>query len=327
MDSTEIGARARAVEWPTVALIAATYAVWFVAGTWLYGVAPLAALVVLGFAVAIHSSLIHECLHGHPTRNAALNELLMALPLGLVWPYRRYKAMHLRHHFDERLTDPFDDPESYYRAAFQHATLPAWFQAVLRINNTLLGRMILNPLLGSVGLVLADGRAALAGDRAVIDAWLRHLAGGALVVLVVVTVFPVPFWLYLLVPAWLGQSIIALRTFAEHQWSETPGGRTIIVERSPFAFVFLYNNLHVVHHALPTVAWYRLPALYRERRAEWIARNGGYVFPNYTALARQWLFAAKEPVVHPAWRRDADDIGRRPAEDGRAAGKRLRMMS
>jgi fatty acid desaturase len=39
------------------------------------------------------------------------------LPIGLVWPFRRFKALHLRHHADERLTDPFDDPESYYLGA------------------------------------------------------------------------------------------------------------------------------------------------------------------------------------------------------------------
>ena len=32
--------------------------------------------------------------------------------------------MHLRHHADERLTDPFDDPESYYQALWQHDELP-----------------------------------------------------------------------------------------------------------------------------------------------------------------------------------------------------------
>lgn len=305
------------VEWRTAILIAATYVVWFAAGVWLYPAMPVIALIVLGFAVALHSSLIHECLHGHPTRNAALNELVMSAPLGLVWPYRRYKTMHLRHHFDERLTDPFDDPESYYRAAFQHERLPGWFQAVLRVNNTLLGRMILNPLLGSFGLFLADGKAILAGDREIIDAWARHLAGVALVVAIVWLTFAVPLWLYILVPAWLGQSIISVRTFAEHQWAEASGGRTIIVERSPLAFFYLYNNLHIVHHTLPTVAWYELPRLYRERRAEWVARNGGYVFSNYTAIVRQWLLTPKEPVVHPVLRRTPDDGGGADTAAGR----------
>jgi fatty acid desaturase len=293
-----------AVEWPTVAVAAACYGVWLAAGIWLYQAYPFAALFVLALCCALHSSLVHECLHGHPTRKAALNEALVFLPLGLIWPYRRFKTLHMKHHADERLTDPFDDPESYYHSLWHMETLPDWFQAVLRVNNTLAGRMVLNPLLSSIGLILLDVRAIRAGDKSVLDAWLRHLAGAAVVLAVVVIGFGIPLWLYLLVPCWLGQSIIAIRTYAEHQWHETPEGRTIIVERSPLAFFFLNNNLHLVHHKHPTAAWYRLPALFKARRAEWIAMNGGYVFGSYWALARSYLFKPKEPNVHPALHRE-----------------------
>ncbi len=80
---------------------------------------------MLGVLLAMQSSLMHEAAHGHPTRKAWINELLVGLPIGLVYPFRRFKALHLRHHADERLTDPFDDPESYYRALWQHEELPA----------------------------------------------------------------------------------------------------------------------------------------------------------------------------------------------------------
>jgi fatty acid desaturase len=294
----------RAVEWPTVAVAAACYGVWLAAGIWLFPTYPFVALLVLGLCCALHSSLVHECLHGHPTRNAALNEALVFLPLGLVWPYRRFKSLHMKHHADERLTDPFDDPESYYHALWHLETLPGWFQAVLRVNNTLAGRVVLNPLLGSLGLVLMDVRAIRAGERNVLDAWLRHLAGAAIVAAIVMVGFGIPLWLYVLVPCWIGQSIIAVRTYAEHQWHETPEGRTIIVERSPLSFFFLNNNLHLVHHKHPAAAWYKLPALFKARRAEWIAMNGGYVFANYWALARTYLFKPKEPNVHPALHRE-----------------------
>ena len=121
----------------------------------------------------------------------------------------------------------------------------------------------------------------------------------------------------MLVPVWLGQSLISVRTFAEHQWSERPEGRTIIVERSPLSFLFLNNNLHFVHHKSPTVAWYRLPKLFRDRRDEWVRMNNGYVFPNYFALLKAYAFKAKEPVVHPVLRR-APEAGRafRPRVQG-----------
>jgi fatty acid desaturase len=299
-----VRAGVRAVEWPTVALAAACYSIWAACGIWLWSVMPVAALIVMGAMVALHSSLVHECLHGHPTRKAALNELLVSLPLGLVWPYRRFKTLHMKHHADERLTDPFDDPESYYHALWAHEAMPRWFRFVLAVNNTLAGRIVLNPLLGTFGLLAMDLRLMRRGERGVMDAWARHLAGAAVVVAIVHYGFGMPVWLYALVPCWLGQSIIAVRTYAEHQWHEDPQGRTLVVERSPLAILFLNNNLHLVHHKLPTAPWYRLPQLFAQRREEWLALNGGYVFANYWALIKAHLFKAKEPVVHPALRRD-----------------------
>ena len=35
-------------------------------------------------------------------------------PLALWIPYESYRISHLMHHRDDRLTDPLDDPESYY---------------------------------------------------------------------------------------------------------------------------------------------------------------------------------------------------------------------
>lgn len=310
--------RSARVEWPTLALIAACYAAWFASGFWLWTGYPLVAVAVLTLTIALQSSLMHEASHGHPTRKANINELLVGLPIGLAFPFRRFKALHLRHHADERLTDPFDDPESYYRALWQHEAFPRWFQAMLSINNTMIGRFMLGPALATVGFFITEAKAAARGDHGVRRAWLHHAIGLAVVVPVILFVFDMPLISYL-VPAYLGQSILSVRTFAEHQWSERPDGRTIIVERSPLALLFLNNNLHLVHHKLPTVAWYRLPKLFRERRAEWAAMSGNYVYPGYFALLKAFAFRAKEPVVHPVLRR-APEAGRafRPRVRGRS---------
>lgn len=307
------------IEWPTVILIVACYAVWAAAGFLLWPDYPIAALAVLALTVALQSSLVHEVLHGHPTRNAQINEAFVFLPVGIVWPFRRFKTLHLRHHADERLTDPLDDPESYYRALWHHEELPGAMKALLRINNTMVGRFVLGPWLSIIGFFIDDAKLLKAGDRVVRQAWLMHLAGLAFVVPIVTFGFGMPLWVYLLVPVWLGQSMIAIRTFAEHQWSEHPEGRTVIVERTPLSFLFLNNNLHFVHHKSPTIAWYRLPRLFRERRDEWVRMNNGYVFPNYFALLKAYAFRAKEPVVHPALRR-APEAGRafRPRVRGRS---------
>jgi fatty acid desaturase len=292
-----------AVEWPTVILIISCYAAWAFAGLVIWPAYPIVALLLLGFIIALQSSIIHEVLHGHPTRNGRVNEAFVFLPIGIVWPFRRFKAIHLRHHADERLTDPFDDPESYYQALWQHDELPAAMKFLLRINNTMLGRLVLGPWMACIGFYLADLKPIREGDRPIRVAWALHLIGMAIVLPVVAYGFGIPIWLYVLVPVWIGQGLISVRTFAEHQWSERPEGRTIIVERSPLSFLFLNNNLHFVHHRNPTVAWYRLPKIFRDRRDEWVKMNHGYVVPNYFALLKAYAFKAKEPVIHPALRR------------------------
>lgn len=309
------------VEWPTLALIAACYGLWLAAGLLVWPAYPIAALALLALTIALQSSLVHEVLHGHPTRNARLNEALVFLPVGLSWPFRRFKALHLRHHADERLTDPFDDPESYYQALWKHQTMPGWLRGLLRFNNTMIGRLVLGPWLSAIGLAIGDIRLVWAGDKAVRLAWLLHLAGLAIVVPVVIFGFGMPLWLYVLGAVWPGLALISIRTYAEHQWSEDPEGRTIIVEKTPLGFLFLNNNLHFVHHAMPTVAWYKLPKLFRERREEWVRMNKGYVFPNYLAMVRRYAFKAKEPVVHPILRSTAECGGAAVWHQQRMASK------
>ncbi len=297
------------IEWPTVGLIFGCYATWVATGIYIWPTYPVTALIVLGVVLAMQSSLMHEASHGHPTRTGWLNELLVGLPIGLFYPYRRFKSLHLRHHADERLTDPFDDPESYYQALWRHDELPSAMKILLRANNTMIGRFIIGPPLATIGFLLNEIRPLGEGDRALRRAWLVHWIGLAFVLPMVTYGFGMPIWLYVLGPVWLGQSLISVRTFAEHQWSERPDGRTIIIEKSPLSLLFLNNNLHLVHHKSPNVAWYRLPALFRERREQWIAMNNGYVFSGYFALLWRYAFRSKEPVVHPLLRR-APDPGR-----------------
>ncbi len=68
------------------------------------------------------------------------------------------------------------------------------------------------------------------------------------------------------------------------------------------AFLFLNNNLHVVHHMHPRMPWYRLPGLYRANKARYLGRNGGYRYDSYAEIFRRYLFRAKDPVPHPLWK-------------------------
>ena len=293
----------REVEWPTLGLLAGCYALWAAAVFWLPGVSLWLAVPVAGWAIAQHSSLQHEAIHGHPFRDARLNAALVFPALALVIPYARFRDTHLAHHQDAILTDPYDDPESNFMAERDWASIPRWLRAVLRVNNTLAGRLLIGPVVGQAFWLLSDWRLARKGDRAVIRGWLWHLPAVALA-LTLVLISPMPVWAYL-AAAYLGLSLLKIRTFLEHQAHEKARGRTVIIEdRGPLALLFLNNNLHVVHHMHPRVPWYRLPELYRANRARYLGVNDGYRYGSYAEIFRRYLWAAKDPVPHPLLRRE-----------------------
>ena len=297
----------RGDERPTWVLLAACYATWLAATAGLAAGSEIVAVLCVVpaiLATALHASLQHEALHGHPTRSALLNEALVFPAPGLLYPYRRFREMHLRHHDDARLTDPYDDPESWYLAEADARALAGPLRWALEANRTLLGRMVLGPWLGAAGLATADLRALRAGAPRIAGAWARHAAGVGLVLawLVASGVNPV---LYALAVAWPAASLIYVRTFIEHRAAEAPGHRTAVVEAGWFwSLMFLNNNLHAVHHAEPNLPWHRLPERWRARREAVLARNGGHRVPGYGVVFRRWLLAPREPLVHPFRRRE-----------------------
>ena len=287
-------------EWPTVAMMGLCYGVWFAAGLYIWPTYPIICLLVMSVTAALHSSLQHETLHGHPTNKAWINELLVGiLPLAPAYPFRRFKALHLRHHHDERLTDPYDDPESYYMDGRKWDEISAPLKFVLTINNTMLGRVVIGPVLMVWGFIATEIKLAIAGDRKVITAWALHIAGLVVLGAIMQSAFGLPFWLYVLTSGYLGMSIISVRTYCEHQAAGDINHRTVIVENSPLSLLFLNNNLHLVHHKAPTMPWYKLPALMRDKRADWVAMNNGYVFGGYLDIFKRFALKGKEPLVHP----------------------------
>jgi len=146
--------------------------------------------------------------------------------------------------------------------------------------------------------LLTEARVVRARDGDARRAWALHGTGVIAVAAIVHFGFGMPAWAYL-GAAYLALSLLAVRSFCEHQWAEAPRGRTVIVERSLLGLLFLNNNIHLVHHTHPGLPWYALPAAYRARRDEWQAINGGYVFRGYGAVMRAFGWRAKEPVVHP----------------------------
>lgn len=90
------------------------------------------------------------------------------------------------------------------------------------------------------------------------------------------------------------------RSYAEHRFADHHHERTAIVENSPlFGPLFLYNNLHVLHHQRPGMPWYRIPRLYRRHRNLLVSINGGLVYDGYLDVARRFLLTSHDDPRYP----------------------------
>ncbi len=295
--------RRGAIEWPTLLLIIGVYAGWF-AVTATYGHWPLVLIApIVIVLVTLHGSLQHEIVHGHPTRWGGINRLLGIIPLSLWLPFERYCQTHRVHHIDDRLTDPLDDPESYYWTPEDWARVDPVTRFFLDLQQTLAGRIIIGSF-WSVGRFLrGEARALVAGAPGVRRAWLEHLAWCVPVIAWLVCVCGMPLYLYLLVMVLPANGIQLIRSFAEHRALPSARERIAIVERSwILGPLFLFNNLHSLHHESPGIPWYEYNARYREQRQRLIAENGGLVYRGYFDVARRFLLRPHDSLPHPTGR-------------------------
>ena len=327
----------RRLEIPTLGIALAIYAGFFTL-TWFFQKLPLLlAAPLCALVLAWYASLQHETIHGHPTSSPRINSMLASLPLSLWLPYPVYREIHLRHHRyrGRHLTEPIVDTESYYRRPGTLARVGRFQGALYRANCTLLGRLVLGPALAIHGIwaaqlrkpVPAGGSLAPAGGslagrsvagrsvggamgqlksapRRTTGVLLGHLLGVSVVLAWVVGVCHVSLLVYVGLVVYPSISIIKLRSFIEHRAADDPDRRTVVVEAGPFwGLIFLYNNLHIAHHAWPTLPWYRLPRLWREMRASVIQSCGPEAKlvwqGGYLELFRAYLLRPAIPVEHP----------------------------
>ena len=289
----------RRLEWPTLGMMLACYAVWGI-GVSLWSTSAPLSIALTAVAIAQHSSLQHEVLHGHPFRNQWLNEALVFPALSVFISYLRFKDTHLQHHFDPTLTDPYDDPESNYMEPAVWAQWPLLIQILCRVNNTLAGGVVLGALLGTARFLWQDAQRIARGEARIWQSYGLHLGGVALA-LGVVSMLGMPIWAYL-IAAYLAASLLKIRTFLEHRAHEFSRARTAIVEdRGPLSYLFLNNNFHAVHHCMPNLAWYDLPRIYADKIEFFQRRNEAYVYRSYGQIFLRYLFRAKDPVPHPVW--------------------------
>lgn len=285
---------------PTLLVAAAIYAGWlFLLASHRYVpwwiTAPLA-----GYIVQWHFSLQHEAIHSMRGIPKWLRRALVWPPIGIWFPFELYRRSHARHHRNDHLTYPGEDTESYYHEEEDwedYGRLSRW---LLVVNQTFLGRLFIGPFLRTPHFFIEEVGKILGGDLANLGIWVRHLVGVTLTLLFVAEIFDMSALRYLAEFVYPGLMLGMMRSFTEHRWGEQPGERTAVVESNwVFGLLFLWNNLHVVHHAYPTLPWWKVPRVWRQHRERIQAHNGGFVFKGYGEIARRWLVKPNFIPIHP----------------------------
>lgn len=291
MDQGTPDFRARSLEWPTLMLAVAIYGGWLLLTAWAHRL-PWPLLVLTGgWLIAWHGSLQHEVIHGHPTRYRWINDALGFPPLALWLPYAVYARDHRAHHATDNLTDPLADTESNY--LLHDGGLVS---VLMRAEATLAGRIVLGPPIRVARFWASEARRMTRAPGAVLRDWVPHLAGVVLVLgwLAHVGLSPVT---YVLCFVWPGIGLSLIRSFAEHRASADPAARTAIVEDfGPLAWLFLFNNLHVWHHARPALPWYAMPALHRAAPQAFPAAPR---YRGYGEVFRRFLLTPHDRLIHP----------------------------
>ncbi len=131
--------------------------------------------------------------------------------------------------------------------------------------------------------------------------WARHLLALAAVGWLIIGVAGLPA-VEAIIGLFYGRLVCTgLRTFAEHRWVPD-GSLSAVVHAGPLAsLLFLNNNLHHTHHALPGVAWFRLPTEHRRLGSDGLAAAGAGLYPGgYLELWRRFGVRSFCRPVHPA---------------------------
>ena len=291
-------------EWPTLLLLGATYVLFFGSAVYVYEISVVAGCFGMVLGAVLHSSLTHEMLHGHPFRSCFWNAALVFPALSVFIPYLRFKDTHLAHHKDERLTDPYDDPETNFLDPSVWRRLPKTMQKVLRFNNTLCGRIFIGPVISQFCFVLADLRSMIRGDRRVWLGWMLHVPS-VLCVAIALTYFSNVSLFTWVMCAYVALSILKIRTYLEHRAYDDFRGRTVVIaDRGILALLFLNNNFHAVHHKFPKLSWFELPAVFQRQKNAVLSENHGYYYPSYRQIFSTYFFKAKDQVAHPLWSGD-----------------------
>jgi fatty acid desaturase len=290
----------RQVDGPTWIVALVIYAAWG-ALIWYNAALPWWFMMPVGaYLLAWHFSLQHEAIHSFRGVPACLRFALVFPPIGLWFPFPLYRKSHTTHHRDINLTVPGVDTESYYVLQADWQRMGSFMRAVLTFNQTLAGRLLIGPTLRLWSLSSKESKRVAQGDFGHLPHWAVHALAVGLLFWFISGVCHFPWWQYCLAVAYPGMSLSLLRAFYEHRAAEDSSQRTAAVESNVvFGLLYLYNNLHVVHHLKPTMPWYDIPRYYRENRESLLEVNGQYVYRGYAVFVRRFLLIPVFSPVHP----------------------------
>lgn len=289
-------------EVPTLILGVVLYSFWFALTWWHDAVHPLILFVLGGYVVQWHFSLQHESIHAMRNWPAWLRTVFVWPPLGLWMPYPVYHRSHSTHHVNFFITHPTRDTESYYQLQSAWPPSNKAYRYLVILNQTLAFRLVFGPFLRLWKLGRKEIGRIVSGDYSNLLHWVIHVVSVSVILWWVVSVCQMPLWKYLVFFAWPGMSLGMLRTFIEHRWGAKPMERVAIVESNTImGILFLYNNLHLVHHRQPTLPWYKIGKRFIQNRDELLSTNGNFYYRGYLQIIRQFLFKPVFDPAHPRW--------------------------
>jgi fatty acid desaturase len=287
---TRISSAWERFEGPTFLVAVAVYGGWTLLIAYHRHI-PWCLTAILGaFIVAWHGSLQHETIDALVRVPRPIRTLLASPPLGLWFPYSIYHRNHRRHHRCPSLTDPIEDPESYYHDMSRWSRYPRVIRSLYLVNQTLLGRLTIGPVFQIASFWGREARRVVAGDMQSLGDCVCHALWVGALFAVVTGIAGVPAWQYLALIAYPGAALSMLRSFTEHRRSPAMRERTALVESGfLLSLIFLNNNLHLVHHRAPTIPWYRLPSVWAAHRERFRREAGELYFSRYREIVRRWL--------------------------------------
>ena len=288
-------------------LMVAVYGGWFASVVYWQTLGLTLSTLLLILFTTWYMSLQHEMIHGHPTRFPRFNQLFGTLPLAVWYPYGLYRDSHLAHHRNHTLTDPDEDPETYYLSPQRWAQLKPWQQQVIHLRNTFPGRLLIGPLLDMGATVKTLLNAFIQRDTPAMAMWTIHLSllSGLFYWMTLHGFSPLWFVLAVSYPALM---LTKVRSFYEHRAEEEPLARSVNNEAAlPWRLLFLNLNYHSVHHDLPGLPWYGLRKVYLLYRDGYHQRNHGFRVAGYGELITRFWRKSVEVNAHPGTQKDAQD--------------------